>query len=53
MRLNLDELRYRIRTDHNFKRRLRKLILIGGIVAVIIAITGVVGIVMFSSAIIP
>jgi len=52
MRLNLDELRYRIRTDHNFKRRLRKLILIGGIVAVIIAITVVVGIVMFSSAII-
>jgi hypothetical protein len=52
MRLNLDELRYRIRTDYSFKRRLRKLILISGIGILFIAVLGVVGIVFFSSAII-
>lgn len=52
MRLNLDELRYRIRTDYSFKRRLRKLILIGGMGILFVAVLGVVGIVFFSSAII-
>jgi hypothetical protein len=52
MNLNLDELRYRIRTDYSFKRRLSKLILISGIGILFIAVLGVVGIVFFSSAII-
>lgn len=52
MRLNLDEIHYRIRTDNEFKKKLRKLVLIGGIGIVLIAVLGVVGIVFFSSAII-
>ncbi len=52
MRLNLDEIHYRIRTDNVFKKKLRKLVLIGGIGIVLIAVLGVVGIVFFSSAII-
>ena len=52
MKLNLDELRYRIRTDNKFKRRLRKIVLIGGIGILLIAVLGVVGLVFFSSAII-
>ena len=52
MKLNLDELQYRIRTDTSFKKRLRKLVLIGGISVILIAVLGVLGIVFFSSAII-
>lgn len=49
MRLNLEELHHRIRTDNEFKKKLRKLVLISGIGIVLI---GVIGIVFFSSAII-
>lgn len=52
MKLNLDEIHYRIRTDNQFKKKLRKLVLIGGVGIVLIAVLGVVGIVFFSSAII-
>ena len=52
MKLNLDEIHYRIRTDNEFKKKLRKLVLIGGIGILFIAVLGVVGIVFFSSAII-
>ena len=52
MKLNLDEINYRIRTDNGFKKKLGKIVLIGGIGIVLIAVLGVVGIVYFSSAII-
>ena len=52
MKFNLDEIHHRIRTDNQFKKRLRKLVLIGGIGILFIAVLGVVGIVFFSSAII-
>ena len=52
MRLNLDEIHHRIRTDNKFKKRLRKIVLIGGIGILLIAVLGVVGLVFFSSAII-
>ena len=52
MRLNLEELHHRIRTDNEFKKKLRKLVLISGIGIVLIAVLGVIGIVFFSSAII-
>ena len=52
MRLNLDEIHYRIRTDNKFKKRLRNIVLIGGIGILLIAVLGVVGLVFFSSAII-
>lgn len=52
MRLNLEELHHRIRTDNKFKKRLRKIVLIGGIGILLIAVLGVVGLVFFSSAII-
>ena len=52
MRLNLEELHHRIRTDNKFKKRLRKIVLISGIGILLIAVLGVVGLVFFSSAII-
>jgi len=52
MRLNLEEIHHRIRTDNKFKKRLRKIVLIGGIGVLLIAVLGVVGLVFFSSAII-
>lgn len=52
MRFNLDDLYYRIKTDYRFKKRLRKIVLIGGIGILLISILGIVGIVFFSSAII-
>lgn len=52
MRLNLEELHHRIRTDNKFKKRVRKIVLIGGIGILLIAVLGVVGLVFFSSAII-
>ena len=52
MRLNLEELHHRIRTDNKFKKRLRKIVLIGGIGILLIAVLGVVGLVFFSSTII-
>ena len=52
MRLNLEDLHHRIRTDNKFKKRLRKIVLIGGIGILLIAVLGVVGLVFFSSAII-
>lgn len=52
MKFNLDEIHYRIRTDNEFKKKLRKLVLIGGIGILFIAVLGVVGIAFFSSAII-
>lgn len=52
MRLNLDEIHYRIRTDNKFKKRLRNIVLIGGAGIMLIIVLGVIGIVFFSSAII-
>lgn len=52
MRVNLDEIHYRIRTDNQFKRKLRKLVLIGGTGIALLIIFGIVGFVFFSSAII-
>ena len=52
MKLNLDEIQYRIKTDVRFKKRLRKIVLIGAGGILLIAVLGVVGIVFFSSAII-
>jgi hypothetical protein len=52
MRLKLDEIHYRIRTDNKFKKRLRNIVLIGGVGIMLIAVLGVIGIVFFSSAII-
>lgn len=52
MKLNLDEIHYRIRTDNEFKKKLRKFVLFGGIGIVFIAVLGVIGIVFFSSAIV-
>lgn len=52
MRFNLDELHYRIRTDYNFKKRLRKIVVIGGIGVLFLGIIAIIGIVFFSSAII-
>jgi len=52
MRFNIEEIHHRIRTDNKFKMRLRKIVLIGGIGIVLIAVLGVVGLVFFSSAII-
>lgn len=52
MKINLDEIHHRIRTDNQFKKKLRKLVLIGGTGMVLIAVLCVVGIVFFSSAII-
>jgi hypothetical protein len=52
MRLNLNELHYRIRTDSRFKKRLRTIVLLGGAAAIFIAVLGIIGIVFFSTAII-
>jgi hypothetical protein len=52
MRLYLEELHHRIRTDNKFKKRLRKIVLVGGIGILLIAVLGVVGLVFFSSAMI-
>jgi len=52
MKLNLNELHYRIRTDSRFKKRLRNIVLLGGAAAIFIALIGIIGIVFFSSAII-
>ncbi len=43
MRLNLDEIHYRIRTDNKFKKRLRNIVLIGGAGIMLIAVLGVIG----------
>lgn len=52
MRLNMDEIHYRIRTDNQFKKKLKRLVVIGGIGILGIAVLGIVGIFLFSSAII-
>lgn len=52
MRINIDKLHYRIRTDYSFKRRLRKLVMFGGAGVILIALLVIIGIVFFSSAII-
>lgn len=52
MKFNLDEIHYRIRTDYKFKKKLRKLIIWGGLGIVLITVIGIVGIVFFSSVII-
>lgn len=51
MKINLDELQYRIRTDSSFKKRLRRIVLFGGLGIMLIAVLGVAGLVYFSSAI--
>lgn len=51
MRINIDELHYRIRTDNSFKRRLKKLALISSISAIFLVIIIIAGIVFFSSTI--
>ena len=38
MKLNLDEIHYRIKTDVRFKKRLRKIVLIGGVGILIISV---------------
>lgn len=52
MKINLDDLHYRIKTDYSFKKHLRKFLIIGGTGALLIIVFMVVGIVFFSSAII-
>lgn len=52
MRFDADSLRYRIRNDHGFKKRLRKIVLITGFALFLIVILGIVGLVFFSSAVI-
>lgn len=52
MRFNLNELHYRIRTDYNFKKQLRKIVVISGIAVLFLGIIVIIGIVFFSSAII-
>ncbi|WP_337873259.1 hypothetical protein [Ignavibacterium sp.] len=52
MKLNLDELHHRIRTDYSFKKRLRKIVVIGGIGILFLGILAIIGIIFFSSAII-
>jgi hypothetical protein len=52
MNIDLDELRHRIRSDHRFKKRLRMLVLMGGVAVLIIAVVAVIGVVWFSSAVI-
>jgi len=47
-----DELKYRIRTDQKFKKRIRNLVIIVGVGLVLIVVAGIVGIIVFSSAII-
>jgi hypothetical protein len=51
MRLDFDDIHYRIRTDHRFKKRLKKLVLFGGLGLLLVAVLGVIGIILFSSAI--
>jgi len=51
LRLNFEEIHYRIRTDIRFKRRLRNLVLFGGLIFLLVIILGIAGIIMFSSAI--
>ncbi|MBX3006850.1 MAG: hypothetical protein KF816_02370 [Melioribacteraceae bacterium] len=52
MKLNYDELRHRIRNDHRFKKRLRRIVLLGGLTLILISLTGIFAIIFFSSAII-
>lgn len=52
MRLNLDELQYRVRNDYRFKKKLKRIVLVGGAALILLLIMGVVGIVLFSSTII-
>ena len=49
MKLDFDKIHYRIRTDSTFKKRLRNLVLFGGLALLLIV---VLGLVFFSSAII-
>jgi len=52
VKLNLEEIQYRLRTDNEFKKKLRKYVLIGGAGVILVAVLALVGIVFFSSAII-
>ncbi|NMB81441.1 MAG: hypothetical protein GYA14_06450 [Ignavibacteria bacterium] len=52
MKLNLDDLYYRIRTDYSFKKRLRKIVLLGGVTVILISLLSIVALFFFSSAII-
>lgn len=52
MRLNLHEIQYRLRNDYRFKKRLRKIVLLGGAAVILVALLGIVALVFFSSAII-
>ncbi|MCL6493611.1 MAG: hypothetical protein K6T54_02400 [Ignavibacterium sp.] len=52
MKINLEEIYYRYRTDYGFKKRLRKILIIGGIGILFLGITVIIGIAFFSSAII-
>lgn len=52
MKFDVNELHYRIRTDHRFKKRLRTLVIIGGAAVLMTAVIAVIGVVFFSSAII-
>lgn len=51
MKLDLNEIHNRVRTDGVFKKKVRRLVLFAGLGAVFIFILAVVGIVFFSSAI--
>lgn len=52
MRFNLDQLQYRIRTDSSFKKKIRKIVLIGGVCISFFIILLVIAIVFFSTALI-
>lgn len=52
MKLNLDKIQYRIKNDYGFKKRVRKILLLGLASATIIGVLGIVGIILFSTAII-
>ncbi|HSV88072.1 MAG TPA: hypothetical protein VLH61_05475 [Bacteroidales bacterium] len=52
MKINLDEFRYRLRTDQRFKKRMKKLVVLAGVGLLLIVAVGVVGLILLSSAII-
>lgn len=52
MRIDLDNIHYRIRNDYRFKKRLRNILLLGGAGLIFITLFGIVALVFFSSAII-
>lgn len=52
MRFDLSEIQYRLRNDYRFKKRLRRIVLLGGAAVIFITLIGIVALFFFSSAII-